>query len=329
MKLDASGVRTAFKPLAALLTYGLLALLAALPGPAAAEELIDTAAVTEVLGKPDGLIAHIESEYNDIFVTKERHYLSMSFRRQSNMFLESTNNLRDTADLPVPYIQMMTVGVVYPAESRRMLMIGLGAGSATTYLARFMPELAIDSVELDPAVIGAAKKYFGLRETERMRYVANDGRVFLVRNKEPYDLIMLDAFRGGYVPFHLLTREFYTIVKDRLTPSGVAVFNVNVGTQLAASTVATLRAVFANVDLYTNGGGNVIAVATAQPKPEDRVLMQKAVALQARHNFRYSLIRLLHARLDKQAPGNAQVLTDDFAPVHLYDAVKEQNKKRW
>ncbi|MFN0108393.1 MAG: hypothetical protein ACKVZH_06015, partial [Blastocatellia bacterium] len=63
-RLDASGVRTAFKPLATLLTSGLLAFLAALPGPAAAEELIDNAAVTEVLGKPDGLIAHIESEYN-------------------------------------------------------------------------------------------------------------------------------------------------------------------------------------------------------------------------------------------------------------------------
>ena len=329
MKLDASDVRIALKPLRALLTSGLLALLAALPGPTAAEELIDNAAVAEVLGKPDGLIAHIESEYNDIFVTKQQQHLSMSFRRDSAMFLESTNNLRDPADLPVSYTQMMTVGVVYPAESRRMLMIGLGAGSATTYLARFMPDLAIDTVELDPAVIGAAKKYFGLRETERIRFAANDGRVFLVRSKEPYDLIMLDAFRGGYVPFHLLTREFYTIVKDRLTPSGVAVFNVNLGTKLAASTLATLRAVFANVDLYTNSGGNIIAVATAQPKPDDDVLMQKAAALQAKHNFRYSLTRLLHDRLDEPTPAGAPVLTDDFAPVHLFDAVKEQNKKRW
>jgi hypothetical protein len=33
-------------------------------------------------------------------------------------------------------------------------------------------------------------------------------------------LILLDAYRGGYVPFHLLTREFYTLVKQRLTPGG-------------------------------------------------------------------------------------------------------------
>ena len=44
--------------------------------------------------------------------------------------------------------------------------------------------------------------------------------MFLNRNREPYDLILLDAYRGGYVPFHLLTREFYTLLKDRLDAGG-------------------------------------------------------------------------------------------------------------
>ena len=97
-------------------------------------------------------------------------------------------------------------------------MLGLGGGSISTYLGRFLPETAITTVEIDPGVITAAKTYFGLRETERMRYRAGDGRVFLNRSKESYDLILLDAYRGGYVPFHLLTREFYTLVKQRLAP---------------------------------------------------------------------------------------------------------------
>ena len=50
-------------------------------------------------------------------------------------------------------------------------MIGLGGGSISTYLGRFMPEAAIDTVEIDPGVITAAKNYFGLRETARMRYL--------------------------------------------------------------------------------------------------------------------------------------------------------------
>ena len=62
-------------------------------------------------------------------------------------------------------------------------MLGLGGGSISTYLGRFMPDAAITTVEIDPGVITAAKTYFGLRETERMRYLAGDGRVFLNRKQ--------------------------------------------------------------------------------------------------------------------------------------------------
>ena len=93
-------------------------------------------------------------------------------------------------------------------------------------------------------MITAAKKYFGIIETPRVRYLEGDGRVFLNRHKETYDLILVDAFHGGYVPFHLLTREFYALVKQRLAPGGAAAFNVHDGTKLYASTLLTLRAVF-------------------------------------------------------------------------------------
>ena len=144
-------------------------------------------------------------------------------------------------------------------------MLGLGGGSISTYLGRFMPDAAITTVEIDPGVINAAKTYFGLRETARMRYPSGDGRVFLNRNSELYDLILLDAYRGGYVPFHLLTREFYTLVKQRLAPGGAAAFNVHDGTKLYASTVRTLAEVFPALDLYPTGLGETIAVATLSP----------------------------------------------------------------
>ena len=115
-------------------------------------------------------------------------------------------------------------------------MIGLGGGSISTYLGRAMPDVAIDTVEIDPGVINAAKNYFGIRETARVKYLDGDGRVFLNRNKQLYDLILVDAFHGGYVPFHLLTKEFYTLVKQRLAPGGAAAFNVHDGTKLYVST---------------------------------------------------------------------------------------------
>ncbi len=173
-------------------------------------------------------------------------------------------------DLPVRYTQIMTVGMLYPPEVRRVLMIGLGGGSISSYLGRFMPDVIIDTVEVDPGVITAAKTYFGMIETPRVRYHEGDGRVFLNRNKETYDLILVDAFHGGYVPFHLLTREFYTLVKQRLAPGGAAAFNVHDGTKLYASTLMTLRAVFPGVHLFSSGTGEMITVATAEAGPRRR-----------------------------------------------------------
>src|SRR5262249_62360647 len=133
----------------------------------------------------------------------------------------------DPDDLPLRYAQVMSIATVYPETPKKILMLGLGGGSISTYLGRFLPDAAITTVEIDPGVISAAKTYFGLRETERMRYRAGDGRVFLTRDSELYDLILVDAYRGGYVPFHLLTREFYTLVKHRLTFGGAPAFNLH------------------------------------------------------------------------------------------------------
>jgi spermidine synthase len=294
-----------------------------------ADNLIDEAVRASMLERADGRLAHIETAYNDVFITKRRHQLVMSFQLKGWDYTESVSNLLDPDDLPLRYAQVMTIATIYPETARKILMLGLGGGSISTYLGRFMPEAAITTVEIDPGVITAAKTYFGLRETERMRYRAGDGRVFLSRNDELYDLILLDAYRGGYVPFHLLTREFYTLVKQRLTPGGAAAFNVHDGSKLYASTVKTLGEVFAALDLYPSGVGEVIAVASASPL-DPRTLERRAATLQDRHGFRFALPQILRRRLEQprlQAV-NGDVITDDFAPADVYDVIGKDARRR-
>ena len=163
-----------------------------------------------------------------------------------------------------------------------------------------------------------------------MRYLAGDGRVFLNRSGERYDLILLDAYRGGYVPLHLLTREFYALVKERLTPGGAAAFNVHDGTKLYASTVKTLSEVFPALDLYPTGMGEVIAVATATPAPDKESLERKGAALQERHGFRFPLPQILQRRMDKplSQAASGDVITDDFAPADVYDVTGERVRRK-
>jgi len=312
------------------LVMGLLTCAAFAPLTAGAEPLLDEGVRAAILERPDGRLAHIESEYNDIYINKRRNELTMSFQLKGWHYTESVADLRNPDRLVLRYSQLMSIATIYPEEPKKILMLGLGGGSISTYLGRFLPDAEIDTVEIDRRVIEAAKQYFGLRETKRVRYLDGDGRVFLNRNKALYDLILLDAYRGGFVPFHLLTREFYELVKQRLTPGGAVASNIHDGTKLYHSTVRTLGEVFPGVDLYPSGEGEVIAVATKRVLPGKEGLASRAAALQEHYNFLHSLPLLLKRRMeDASSPATTgELITDDFAPVNLYDTIGRQAPRR-
>ena len=318
------------KPLAMLLMSSLVAGALLTPHVARAEPLIDASVRAELLKRPDGRLTHVESEHNDIYINKRRGELVMTFQIKGWDYTELVTNLRDPDELVLRYAQAMTIATIYPEEPKRILMLGLGGGSLSTYLGRFMPETAIDTVEIDRRVIEVAKKYFGLLESERVRYLDSDGRVYLNRNKGLYDLILLDAYRGGFVPFHLLTKEFYTLVKQRLTPGGAVASNVHDGTKLYHSTVRTLGETFGGLDLYPTGAGEVIAIATARPLPDKETLAARSVALQERLQFRHPLPDVFKRRMDnpQSQAARGELITDDFAPVNLYDTMGPERPKR-
>jgi spermidine synthase len=136
---------------------------------------------------------------------------------------------------------------------------------------------------------------------------------------------MIDAYRGPFVPFHLLTKEFYNLVKSRLTPGGVVVQNIEPSTMLFDSASATLKSVFPSVDLY-DGGGNVVAIAYEGPSLRQAELLQRAAAAQERYKPRYDLRTMVAARRVLGQPAG-KVMTDDFAPVETLRAIEQKNEK--
>src|SRR5262249_43824838 len=153
-------------------------------------------------------------------------------------------------DLPVTYTRFMTASLMYAKKVESVLEIGFGGGRTSWYLHRFLPDAQITSVELDPAVLDLAKKYFGIREDAKFHVVNQDGRTFLTESKERYDIILIDAYRGPFVPFHLLTKEFYQLVKNHLAEGGVVAQNVEPSTMLFDSAVRTIHSVFPQLDFY-------------------------------------------------------------------------------
>jgi len=303
--------------------------LAGLAGLAvAAALLVGTAAAQD----DRKLLESKESLYNNIYVYGEGPNVSMTFGYNRNIYTESIFNTLDDRDLPVEYTRYMTASLTYAKNINSILEIGFGGGRTSWYLHRFLPQVPVTSVELDPTVVELSHKYFGIKDEPNFQVINRDGRIFLNNSKDRYDIILIDAYRGPFVPFHLLTKEFYTIVKDHLAEGGVVAQNIEPSTMLFDSAVKTIHGVFPQLDFYV-AGGNVVTVAYDGPRRDADDLDRTARQRDSAYNLRYSLHDMLAQRREIQIDGGtvidpkAKVLTDDFAPVEALKSIEQHNRK--
>lgn len=278
-----------------------------------------------IVAAANDLLEKRESLYNNIFIFGDADNVSMTFGQNKRYYTESSMKLSDAGALTVEYTRFMTLGAAYPPKLERIAEIGLGGGRTVSYLSAALPDTGILAIELDKDVVELAKKYFKFQETARLRTVVSDGRAFLLKDSEKWDVILIDAYRGPFVPFHLLTKEFYTLVKSRLNPGGVVVQNIEPSTMLFDSASSTLKSVFPNVDLY-DGGGNVVAVGYDGPQIPQAELLARAAKVQDRYKLRYDLTKLAAERRVLTRPAG-KIMTDDFAPVETMRAIEKNNEK--
>jgi len=110
---------------------------------------------------------------------------------------------------------------------RDIAVIGLGAGTLSIYT---HPGQTMDYYELDPDVYMIAKKYFTYLDNAKgkINFIFGDARQTLAKRPEKkYDLLVVDAFGGDSIPFHLLTAEAVALYKAHLNPKGILVFHIS------------------------------------------------------------------------------------------------------
>ncbi|MEW6603052.1 MAG: fused MFS/spermidine synthase, partial [Nitrospirota bacterium] len=190
------------------------------------------------------------------------------------------------------------------------------------------PEAIIDVAEIDPDMVAVAQKYFYFKENERMKVHVDDGRLFVKRTKKKYDWIILDAYQNDYIPAHLTTLEFLREVKGKLKEDGVVVANITspYRNKFFDSMVITYEKAFSHFYIFMGKkSANFIFVATANSKVKDKYDIEKrAGKIQALRKFDIDLPEIA-ARYEASAAyewDGAKILTDDFAPVNLYQHQK-------
>lgn len=108
-----------------------------------------------------------------------------------------------------------------------LLVVGLGGASLSNALSHLFPKATVVSVEIEPAVVEAARRYFFFQENDRSRVVIDDARRFLETTDQRFDVIYLDAFDGVEVPEGLRTVEFTRLLESRLRPGGAVIANIH------------------------------------------------------------------------------------------------------
>jgi spermidine synthase len=268
--------------------------------------------------------------YNSLTVEKRGTIVELRARARGTYALESAVDLSDPLRLVVPYTRSLYAGLFFQPRPGRVLMIGLGGAGFHRLFSASYPDALLQTVELDPKVFELCRTRLAFQPTERTPVAVLDGRMFVKRDRQTWDWIILDAFRGGFVPPHLKTEEFYRECAARLSDQGVFVTNLHATSQLYYSDLKTLQAVFPQVVLFeTAGRGNVIACAVKYKDPVVTDPQQWPTTENIRRPLFVDRLDLDAIRRERIAipelPRSARVLTDDFSPVEFLDAAKMNN----
>jgi spermidine synthase len=202
----------------------------------------------------------------------------------------------------------------------RVLFVG---GGGFTGPKRFVDDydVTVDVVEIDPAVVDAAKRYFDVEESERLNIHVGDGRQYLRETNRTYDLIVLDAYRKDKVPFQLTTVEFMRLASDRLSADGVLFANVisapsGPASKFYRAEYKTMRTVFPRVYSFPTVGGVVVQnIEVVATKNDSLVTRAELLERNERRDVGIDLRPEIRTYRRSEPTDDVPVLRDDRAPV--------------
>jgi spermidine synthase len=159
----------------------------------------------------------------------------------------NTDPIDDTNSIRRAY----AVAALHP-EPKRVLVIGLGSGSWAQVVVHHPAVEEMTVIEINPGyveLLDRSPAVSSLRTNPNVRFVVDDGRRWLTRSNETFDLVVQNTsyhFRSHAT--NLLSREYLELVKAHLSPSGLMVYN----TTWSAEAMRTGLEVFADARRFVN-----------------------------------------------------------------------------
>jgi spermidine synthase len=261
------------------------------------------------------------SLYRNIVITEQQGQRCMRFVVHDRaLHNQSCIYINKPQEQVFDYTKMMMTALLFQPQPARILVVGLGGGTLPRALHELLPQAQITSVEIDPAVIKAARQFFLYQENAQVSTQALDARVFIkraLRDKRTWDLILLDAFNGDYIPEHLMTQEFLQEVRQVLSPQGLVAANTFASSRLYHHESVTYEKVFPHLGVLASYKGNRVIFASPVPLqwPSPEAAQQQWGARLAPYGL--DLPALLNLQVQPNWDKTARPLTDQYAPANI------------
>lgn len=271
------------------------------------------------------LVYEKETAYHRLRVVDQGLRRALFFDRMTQGFAP----VRPGLEMDQNYADGLVLGLALAGDPRSIVAIGLGAGMAQTVLSTHAPEIATATIEIDPEVVDVARRFFRFAPDGNDRVIVGDGRRELAALAVPTDVILLDAYFSESIPFHLVTEEFGTLCRQKLTPKGALAVNyagllTGKGNALFWASVKTLKRVFPNVYIFSSelAAGqptfiaNAIVVATPSPTRLDReTIASRGSALASRLQRPGTAVWATYLYDGELRLDDVPVLTDAYSPT--------------
>lgn len=175
-------------------------------------------------------------------LSRTREGLSLQFA--GSLSVQSTMSLLNPYALDLEYTRLMMGFLLFNHQPTRMLMIGLGGGSIPKFCYRYLPEVDIKVVEIDPDVIALRDEFHIPPDDARFQVIEADGRTYLQDYAARVDVLLVDAYDGAGMPDALCELSFFNDCEAALTDDGILVVNLHLESDSYSVCLEHLRSVF-------------------------------------------------------------------------------------
>lgn len=102
------------------------------------------------------------------------------------------------------------------------LILGLGGGTVVSLINKYWKGVDIVGIDIDPVMIEMGKKYLGLKDVKTK---IADARKYVNKDKQKYDLVIVDLYQGYDYPKEFETEEYLEKLKNLLSKEGTLIIN--------------------------------------------------------------------------------------------------------